>query len=329
VLLCALLSLPVLSAEVQAAEPKHTPAAIILDTDLSSDVDDAGAVAVLHALADQGEARILAMMISSGDPWSGPCLAALNTSFGRVDIPIGVIADATVSHVSKYTAFIAKNYSGGSATQGNFSEATELYRNILAKQPDNSVTLVTIGYLSNLARLLVSGPDEHSVLEGAALVARKVKHLVCMGGQFPSGKEWNFYQDVKSTRQVLQYWPTPIDFVGFEIGRRIMTGQILRQATANHPLRVAYQHFNNSTDRESWDQVAVLIATNPSGIAEEPLWYWSSPGYVQIEKDGSNFWRMKLDASQRYAMWSERSWKMKVLIDDLMLKAVYQSKPSP
>ena len=50
---------------------------LILDTDLSSDVDDVGAVALLHGLADQGKVQILAMQISSGDPWSVPCLDAL------------------------------------------------------------------------------------------------------------------------------------------------------------------------------------------------------------------------------------------------------------
>ena len=46
--------------DAAAAEPVR----VILDTDLSSDVDDVGAVAVLHALADAGEAEILGMGIS-------------------------------------------------------------------------------------------------------------------------------------------------------------------------------------------------------------------------------------------------------------------------
>ena len=62
---------------------------VIFDTDLGADVDDAGAVAVLHALADLGEAEILAMGLSVKHPWSAPCLDALNTYYGRPDIPIG------------------------------------------------------------------------------------------------------------------------------------------------------------------------------------------------------------------------------------------------
>lgn len=320
VLLSALLSLPAFSAEVRSAEQESPTATIILDTDLSSDVDDAGAVAVLHALADRGEARILAMMVSSGDPWSGPCLAALNTSFGRPDIPIGVITDAPVSHVSKYTPFLAENYPGGSASQGRLPEATALYRQILAKQPDHSVTLVTIGYLSNLARLIASGPDEHSTLDGAALVAGKVKRLVCMGGQFPSGKEWNFYQDAEATRQALQHWPTPVIFVGFEIGRHIRTGRILRKAPAEHPLRTAYQLFNNTTNRESWDQAAVLVAVYEE-TGERNYWHLSSPGTVVLEQDGANRWRMDVTGRQRYVMWNDKTSELASLIDELMLSA--------
>ncbi|HEV8248295.1 MAG TPA: hypothetical protein VGP93_21110, partial [Polyangiaceae bacterium] len=39
--------------------------AIIFDTDMGPDIDDAGALAVLHALADNGEAKLLAVMIST------------------------------------------------------------------------------------------------------------------------------------------------------------------------------------------------------------------------------------------------------------------------
>ena len=84
------------------------PVMVILDTDISTDVDDVGAVAVLHSLADRGEARILGMMISSGDPWSASCLSALNTFFNRPHIPIGVVKGKSVTDHSKYTEIISQ-----------------------------------------------------------------------------------------------------------------------------------------------------------------------------------------------------------------------------
>ena len=44
--------------------PLTPPAKIILDVDLAEDVDDAGALATLHALANLGEAEILGILIS-------------------------------------------------------------------------------------------------------------------------------------------------------------------------------------------------------------------------------------------------------------------------
>ena len=41
---------------------------IIFDTDMESDVDDVGALAMLHSFADNGEAQILGTMVSSLNP---------------------------------------------------------------------------------------------------------------------------------------------------------------------------------------------------------------------------------------------------------------------
>src|SRR5688572_15365153 len=62
---------------------------VILDTDLGIDVDDAGALAVLHALADKGEVRILATVANVNDPYAPGALDAINTYYGRPNIPVG------------------------------------------------------------------------------------------------------------------------------------------------------------------------------------------------------------------------------------------------
>lgn len=196
-----------LSRELSKEVPR-----LILDTDLSSDVDDVGAVALLHGLADQGKVEILAMQVSSGDPWSVPCLDALNTWFGRPDIPIGMVKGKAVRHESKYTRIISEGFphnSGTSEDALDAPDAVEIYRRILHEQPDQTVTLVTIGYLTNLANLLQSEADEISPLNGVELVRQKVQRLVCMGGEYPSGREWNFYQDSAAAASVVEQWPTP------------------------------------------------------------------------------------------------------------------------
>jgi inosine-uridine nucleoside N-ribohydrolase len=294
---------------------------LILDTDISSDVDDVGAVALLHGLANQGRVRILATMVSSGDPWSAPCLDALNTWFGRPDIPIGMVKGKAVQHESKYTRTIAEQFSHDSGTGADIPEAVELYRRILAAQADQSVTLVTVGYLTNLRNLLQSQADTHSPLDGGDLVRRKVKRLVCMGGQYPSGKEWNFYQDAAAAAYVVEHWPTPVVFSGFEIGKDVLTGAGLQEAAQPDPVRRSYELYNGLTDRPSWDQVAVYYAVRTENERKTALWS-RIYGRNTVRDDGSNYWLNQRDntVAHSYLVQREDTDKIAELLERLMVK---------
>ena len=272
---------------------------VIFDTDISSDVDDVGAVAVLHALADRNEVGILAMAVSSGDPWSVPCLHALNAWFGREDIPVGKAREPAVTHESLYTMKIVEEFGGQSTVERPSEDAVDLYRRILASQPDGSVTIVTVGYLTNLADLLHSSADSYSNMEGHALVRQKVKRLVCMGGEFPSGREWNLYQDAVSTKAVVDGWPTPIVFCGFEIGKDIMTGADLRKGGKDNPVRRSYELYNAVQNRQSWDQVTVLYAVRMAGDPDDPT-FAMQPGKIMVSDDGTNSWQAGEPALQAY-----------------------------
>src|SRR5688500_19154667 len=93
-----------------AALAGQTPVRLILDSDMDSDCDDAGALAVLHALADRGEAEILATVVSSKNPWSAPCVDAINTYYGRGDLPVGAPKGAGAAKESKYARKIAEQF---------------------------------------------------------------------------------------------------------------------------------------------------------------------------------------------------------------------------
>ena len=67
------------------------PVRLVLDTDMSGDCDDAGALALLQALTDRGECELLATVINRKD-FTGASAAAtdaINTFYGRPDLPIG------------------------------------------------------------------------------------------------------------------------------------------------------------------------------------------------------------------------------------------------
>ena len=228
------------SSDVRAEKPPL----LILDTDLSSDVDDVGAVALLHGLANQGKAQILAMMISSGDPWSVPCLDAINTWYGRPDIPIGMIKGKSVSHESKYTRKIADTFPHTRTTGTEVPDAVQLYRRILAEQADQSVTLVTVGYLSNLHNLLLSKSDAVSPLDGNTLVRNKIKTLVCMGEAIQRAMSGIFFRMSLQPYMLSSTEPTPVIFNGFRRSAR-MYGPVPAYRKQGRPIR--YVAAMNST----------------------------------------------------------------------------------
>lgn len=262
---------------VRAADPPADGRpAIILDVDLAEDVDDAGAIAVLHALADRGECDILALLVSSKNEWVVPCAEAINAWYGRPDLPVGYQrehrhgyrnpSDPARVTPSKYVEEVARAFPHRTKQSSDAPDAALLTRRLLAKQPDNSVTIVSVGFLTNLAAILDSRPDEHSPLDGEALVAKKVRQWVCMGGVFPQGKfqkgqgEYNFMYDTVASVRAINDWPTPVVFSGFAIGAAIKVGARLKETPEANPVRACYRLYNGLKDREAWDLTAVLFA---------------------------------------------------------------------
>jgi hypothetical protein len=75
-----------LMANTQA---QHKPVNIIFDSDMGPDYDDVGAITMLHAFADKGEAKVLAAIASTKYQGVTGVMDVFNTYFGRPDIPIG------------------------------------------------------------------------------------------------------------------------------------------------------------------------------------------------------------------------------------------------
>jgi hypothetical protein len=295
------------------------PVPIIFDTDIENDVDDVGAVAVLHALADRGEARILAMGVSVTHKWSAPCLDALNTYFGRPEIPIGVVKRKGVETGSKYAETIAREFPHDLRTPNDAPDAVTLYRRTLAAEPDGSVVLVSVGFLTNVARLLDSQADAASELSGIDLVRKKVKLWVAMAGHFPQGREWNVFQDTASSKRAIEGWPTPIIFSGFEIGDKIQTGAALKNIPAGSPVRRGYELFNGLQNRSSWDQTAVLYAVRGLDGGLKEFWEVHGPGTCEILEDGGNRWRDAPDVKHTYLVRKMPEAKVAEAIEALMV----------
>lgn len=275
------------------------PVKIIFDTDMESDVDDVGALAMLHGLADKGEAEILGTMVCSLNPWSVPTVDAVNTHFKRPDIPIGAVKTLGVYRNSKYARIIAEEYPQDIGLGEEAPDAITLYRKILESQPDQSVVVVTVGYLTNLSYLLKSTPDTISPLSGLELVRKKVKHLVCMGGRYPYQQDpakWgNFKPDPGAVQYVARHWPTLIMFTGGgDFANLIQTGtQTFNYAPASNPVSRAYDVFLKGW--RDWHHSADLIAVYVAVRGWEEFFQLHTQGYNHIFEDGTLMWRLQPD----------------------------------
>ena len=247
------------------------PVLIIFDTDIAEDYDDVGALTILHVLASKGEARILATISSNSFETTAPAISVLNDYFGRPDIPIGITRRKEPNRPCPqgWAQAIIKNYPHHLSSNAEAREAVSLYRELLSKQADNSVTIVTVGFFTNIADLLSSLPDQYSPLNGKELVNKKVKQLVSMAARLDqgnSGKEYNVCIDVKASQKVFGEWSKPFIICPFELGEKILTGipLIKDSSIQNSPVKdaftIALHKDKNEKGRMSWDETAVLTA---------------------------------------------------------------------
>lgn len=276
------------------AQKKIKPIAVIFDSDMGPDYDDVGAITLLHAFADSGYAKILATIACTKYEGVAAVFNVFNTYFNRPGIMIGVPKGRALELKDRqhWTDTLIQKYPHTIKKNDEVADATEVYRKVLAVQPNKSVTIITVGFLTNLAALLQSPPDKYSKLNGRELIRQKVKQLVCMAGRFPSGSEFNVNQDAQASQFVFTNWETPVLFSGFEIGWKIKTGLPLihNEAITNSPVKDVFRICipmdpQDSAGRMSWDETAVLVA-----IKGYKPWYNIEKGKMKVAENGSNTW---------------------------------------
>jgi inosine-uridine nucleoside N-ribohydrolase len=279
------------------------PVKIIFDTDLGPDYDDVGALAFLHAMADSGNAEILATVTSNKHDLVAPSIDVINTFFGRSNLLIGAPKSPGVSLTASqhWPDSIISRYPHKILSTSDVPDAVTVYRKVLAAQPDSSVTIVTVGFLTNLGNLLKSQSDSFSPMNGSELISKKVKRLVSMAGKFPGGREFNIYMDSVSSEYVFNEWPGEIIFTGFEIGSEIHTGlRLIKSDIQNSPVKDVFRisiplSEEDKNGRMSWDETAVLIAVyGTDGFFE------TKRGNIVVKSDGSNTWENSPDGKHYY-----------------------------
>jgi hypothetical protein len=280
------------------SRPATQPVKVVFDTDMDSDCDDVGALAVLHALADRGECQILATVVSTKNPASAACVDGINTYYGRPDLPIGAPKGEGTQKASKYAAQIAAAFPHDLRSGDDAPDAREVYRRVLSAEPDGCVTLVTVGYLTNVADLL-KDPAGPGRLSGVDLVRAKVARWVCMGGNFvgrPAKDDLklgnnNFTYDKAASLYAVRNWPVDLVFVGREIGSvpsGLKAGARLKELPATSPIRRGYELYfgGQAKDRHVADQTTVLYAVR--GLRD--YWAMEPLGRMDLQPDMTFAW---------------------------------------
>jgi hypothetical protein len=265
----------------------------ILDTDWWTDCDDAVAIRLLCNAHLLKKVNLLGININACMDDSIPSLDVFTRDCG-VEIPLGIDHSAV-------------NFAGNPPYQKNLAarnpehfnkdapDSIEFYLQLLEQSEDNSVEFLSIGFTQCLASLLKN--PQHK-----ALLQKKASHLWIMAGKWDeeNGKEYNFYKNEMtraSGAELCKNWPTPITFLGYEVGVTVITGgnlpdgDLLKQVMIDH---------NSAKGRCSWDPMLVDLAiigdTDKAG-------YNTVYGYASVDPaDGSNTFTVAETGQHRYVV---------------------------
>lgn len=293
-----LAALPFVGCRKQESATETIPN-IIFETDIGNDVDDALALDMIYKYLDTGKINLLAVSSNKESRYSTEYIDLMNRWYGYPDIPIAKVINGIDSEndARKYAEFVSlqKDSTGQplfprpAFDYEAVPEAVSMYRKLLAAQPDHSVTIVSVGFSTNIFRLLQSGADEYSPLSGKELIAEKVKLLSIMAGSFGENRlaEYNVVKDIPAAQIIADNWPTPVVFTPFEAGIAVKypASSIENDFkwAAHHPVVEAYKHYLDMPyDRPTWDLIALLyVVENSSEYFTE-----SVAGKVKVDDKG-------------------------------------------
>jgi len=274
------------------------PLSVIFETDMGNDVDDALALDMLYKYAGQGKINLLGVSSNKDSRCSTEFIDILNTWFGYPDLPVGHVVNGAdcetdgVNYARKVCEMKASDstflFKRSKPSYESNMESTQFYRSILSQQPDNSVCIISVGFSTNLARLLATPADKYSPLCGKDLVAQKVKSLILMAGDFRENKakEYNIFKDGPAAQKVFAEWPTSIVTSPFDVGLAVLYPATVIENDSlwgnPNPVVEAYKaYLPMPYDRPTWDLTAVLYAMEPdSGYFNR-----SEKGIIKVDEN--------------------------------------------
>lgn len=294
---------------------------IIFETDMGNDIDDALALDMLYKWDDMKKINLMAVMLNKMGEYPPQYIDVMNTWYGHKKLPIGTIGadNANIAAKPNYTKTVVTQtgedgkplYKRTVKDISKLTAAPELYRKLLAKAKDKSVTIVSVGFSTNLALLLSTQGDKYSPLSGRKLVEKKVDRLIVMAANManPDAEEFNVKGDVPACQKVYTEWPTPIYTTAWELGVKVCyPGQSIRDDfgwASHHPMVDSYRDYRKGLeDSPMWDVTAVLYAVDPQDMFD-----LSPRGRITISETGKSRFTPEASGNHYYLITSQEQEK--------------------
>ena len=287
----------VLAGCAQAPAAEQEVVNIIFDTDIGNDIDDTEALDILFKYQDEGKINLMGICLNKTGIETEQFTGVMCKWYGYPDTPVGMVGDGTYGFTPASECYTGKalrltNEDGTPVFEkpewdyGNLPEACALYRKLLAEAEDNSVTIVSVGFLTNLFHLINSPADEISPLTGLELIEKKVKMLSIMAGRFNAEvPEYNVMCDIPAAKQIAEQWPTETAYLSWELGDQVhYPAESIENDfswTPAHPLKETYIRYGEMPyNNTMYDPTAVAYAVEPEYFTT------GEAGVVTIDEQG-------------------------------------------
>lgn len=305
--------------------PATTPVAVIFDTDIGSSTDDLFALEMLYRYHEQGRCRLLGVVVDREGEDCAACADVMNTYFGHGELPVALVRKGIANPavwidykgLPGYTlADGSRMFQSSVEDYSSLPDGWQLYRRLLAAEPDHSVSIVSVGFVTCLAQLLESQGDECSPLSGVELVRQKVKCLYIQGGRFGVADEgdFNFAQGIDFAQTFFNLWPSEVDIVfsPMEAGQQVeyTPEQVVADIdwTDSHPIKQVYMTCNCNTGQKMWDPMVVINA-----VEGDDLFTLSERGNVTILPDAETPFAPSPTGNCRYQLPGDGAWNAAML----------------
>ncbi|MBQ9959269.1 MAG: nucleoside hydrolase, partial [Oscillospiraceae bacterium] len=288
---------------------------IIFDTDMDTDCDDAGALALMFEYVKRGRAELLGIIGDAAQKEVPGCCELLCNYYG-IKRPIGAVyeADYDSAVTDRYARYRAHRdtlpegiyYNRvmtrlAGKTDTDYPAAARVYRELLASAADKSVTVVAVGFFTAIENLFATKGDDISELDGVALFEKKVDKVVSMGcADYPRTDNYNFNYNMDRVDAKAFFDLCPVPIYVCPDGADVITGSCFTAALQlGHPLRTIYEIYNGPCrGRSSWDLVSLLWALEP----DHPAFTTESHGTVRYDDSCNEVYWQEDGPRQDYAL---------------------------